>query len=192
MQDTLGRNIFLFENIRWVWTRSHLPWCMVNTHVCSQVNKSRWNWDIDTTTMAYGMKSSLQSYGVIVGFIVLKNSFDYLKGLSPKLQRQILTYLRHTQWLTTSNQIFNVCGMAVVYNSRDGTRKESSWLLVWVLKWKCQGFQRFNIIGRMYLLTHFFFITRDQLALLLLVSYSNSCRTISLQTTAGMWVLCWI
>jgi hypothetical protein len=38
--------------------------------------------------MAYGMKSSLQSYGVIVGFIVLKNSFDYLKGLSAKLQRR--------------------------------------------------------------------------------------------------------
>ena len=62
---------------------------MVNTHVCSQVNKSRWNLDIDTTTMAYVMRNSLQSYGVIVGFIVLKNSFDYLKDLSTKLQRRL-------------------------------------------------------------------------------------------------------
>ena len=34
------------------------------------------------------MKSSLQSFGVIVGFTVLKNSWDYLKGLSSKLQRR--------------------------------------------------------------------------------------------------------
>ena len=35
------------------------------------------------------MKGSLQSFGVIVGFTVLKNSLDYLKRLSAKLQRYI-------------------------------------------------------------------------------------------------------
>ena len=33
------------------------------------------------------MKCSLQSFGVVVGFTVLKNSLDYLKCLSAKLQR---------------------------------------------------------------------------------------------------------
>jgi len=33
-------------------------------------------------------KSSRQSFGVIVDFTVLKNSFDCLKGLSAKLQRR--------------------------------------------------------------------------------------------------------
>ena len=39
----------------------------------------------------YGLSTCLfrgvQSFGVIVGFTVLKNNFDYLKGLSAKLQR---------------------------------------------------------------------------------------------------------
>ena len=61
---------------------------MVNPHVCPEVNESRWNWDSDTKATAHGMKSSLQSFGVIVGFTVLKNSLDYLKGLSAKLQRR--------------------------------------------------------------------------------------------------------
>ena len=37
---------------------------------------------IETKTKVYGLKSSIQSFGVIVGFTVLKNSLDYLKGLS--------------------------------------------------------------------------------------------------------------
>ena len=36
-------------------------------------------------TTVHGLKSSLQSFGVIVGFTVLKNSLDYLKV---KLQRR--------------------------------------------------------------------------------------------------------
>ena len=34
------------------------------------------------------MKNSLQSFGVIVGFTILKNSLNYLKGLSAKLQKK--------------------------------------------------------------------------------------------------------
>ena len=56
---------------------------MVNSHVDLEVNKSRWNWENDTKTTAHGLKSSLQSFGVIVGFKLL----DYLKHLSAKLQR---------------------------------------------------------------------------------------------------------
>jgi len=55
------------------------------------VNESRWNWDSDTKTTAHGLKSSLQSFGIIVGITVLKkNSLNYLKGLLAKLQ-EILT-----------------------------------------------------------------------------------------------------
>ena len=61
---------------------------MVNRHVFTKVNESRWNWDSDTKSTTAGVKSSLQSFGVIVGFIVLKDSLDYLKGLSAKLQRR--------------------------------------------------------------------------------------------------------
>ena len=60
---------------------------MVNPHVCAMVNESHWNWDSDTKATAYGLKSSLQSFGVIVVFTVLKNNLDYLKRLSAKLQR---------------------------------------------------------------------------------------------------------
>jgi len=42
-------------------------------------------WDSDTKTTANGVKRSLQSFGVIVVFTVLKNSLDYLKGLLAKL-----------------------------------------------------------------------------------------------------------
>ena len=59
-----------------------------NPHVCLEVNEGRWNWDSDTKTTAQGLKSSLQSFEVIVGFIVLNISLDYLKGLSAKLQRR--------------------------------------------------------------------------------------------------------
>ena len=58
---------------------------MIYPHVYPEVNESRWNWDSDTKTTAYGLKSSMQSFGVIVGFTVLKNSLNYLKGLSAKL-----------------------------------------------------------------------------------------------------------
>jgi len=60
---------------------------MVNPHVYPELNKSHWDWDSATKTTARGLKSSLQSLGVIVGFTVLKNSLDYLKGLSAKLQK---------------------------------------------------------------------------------------------------------
>ena len=46
-----------------------------------KVNESRWDWNSDTKTMAHCMKSSLLSFGVTVGFTVLKNSLDYLKRL---------------------------------------------------------------------------------------------------------------
>ena len=59
---------------------------MVNPHVCPKVNESRWNWDNDTKATAYGLKSSLQSFGVIVVFTVLQNNLDYLTRLSAKLQ----------------------------------------------------------------------------------------------------------
>ena len=51
---------------------------MVNSHVYPEVNG---NWDSDTKTTPHGLKSSLQSFGVIVGSTLLKNSLDYLKGL---------------------------------------------------------------------------------------------------------------
>jgi len=57
--------------------------------VYPEVNESGWNWDSDTKTTARGMKCSLQSFGVIVGFTVLQNNLDYLKGLTSKLQRSI-------------------------------------------------------------------------------------------------------
>ena len=62
----------------------------VNPHVCPEVNGSRWNWDSDTKTTVHGFKSRLQSFGVIVGVTVLKNSLDYLKGLSAKLQIRVI------------------------------------------------------------------------------------------------------
>ena len=68
----------------------HVATCldaMINSHVCPEVNESRWTWDSDTKVTAHGMKSS---FGVIVGFILLKNSLYYLKGLSAKLQKNIL------------------------------------------------------------------------------------------------------
>jgi len=68
----------------------HVATCrdaLVNSHFCPEVNESRWNCKRDTKTTAHGVESSLQSFGVVVGFTVLKNSLDYLKGLSAKLQR---------------------------------------------------------------------------------------------------------
>jgi len=41
---------------------------MVNPYLCPEVNESRWNWESDTKTIAHGMKSSLQSFEVTVGF----------------------------------------------------------------------------------------------------------------------------
>ena len=61
---------------------------MVNPYVYPEVNESRWNWDNDTKTTPHGLKSTLQSFGVSVGFTVLKNSLDYLKDLSAKLQKK--------------------------------------------------------------------------------------------------------
>jgi len=61
---------------------------MINPHVYPEVRESRWNWNSDPKTTARGLKSSLQSFGVIVGFTVLNNSLYYLKGLSAKPQRR--------------------------------------------------------------------------------------------------------
>ena len=61
---------------------------MVYPHVCPEVNESRWNWESDTTSTACGLKSSPQSFWVIVGFTVLKSSLDYWKGFSTKLERR--------------------------------------------------------------------------------------------------------
>jgi len=58
---------------------------MIKPHAYPDVNESCWNWDSDTNTTAYGLKSSLHSLGVIVGFTVLKNSLDHLKPLSAKI-----------------------------------------------------------------------------------------------------------
>ena len=43
---------------------------MVNPYFCPEVNERHWNWDSDTNTTAHGLKSRVQSFGVIVGFIV--------------------------------------------------------------------------------------------------------------------------
>ena len=43
---------------------------------------------IDTKTTAHGLKGSLQSFRLIFVFTGLKNSLDYLKCLSAKLQRR--------------------------------------------------------------------------------------------------------
>jgi len=45
---------------------------MVNPQVCPGVNESRWKWDSDTKTTTHGLTSSLQSFTVIVGSMVLK------------------------------------------------------------------------------------------------------------------------
>jgi len=66
---------------------THLD-AIVNPRVYLEVNESRWNSDSDTMTTVYGLKSSLQGFGVIVDFTVSKNSLDYLKGLSAKLHRR--------------------------------------------------------------------------------------------------------
>jgi len=77
---------------------------MVNPHVYPEVNESHWNWDSDTKTTTHGLKSSLQSFWVIVGVTVLKNSLDYLTGLSAKLQR------RDTDVFGAYNMIDNIKG----------------------------------------------------------------------------------
>jgi len=61
---------------------------MVIPYVYPEVTESRCNWDSHLKTTAHGLKSSLQSFGVIVGFTVLKNSLDDLKDLPTKLQRR--------------------------------------------------------------------------------------------------------
>ena len=69
----------------------HLVICLdaiVYPRVYPEVNESRWNWDSDTKTTAHGLKSNLQSFGVIVGFTVLKNSLDSLTNWSNKLKRR--------------------------------------------------------------------------------------------------------
>ena len=81
MQDTLGERHSCLETFGEL--SEHNNTClgaMVNPHIYSEIKVSRWNWD--TKTPAHGLKSSLQSFGVVVvGFRVLKISLDYLKGL---------------------------------------------------------------------------------------------------------------
>jgi len=68
---------------------------MVNLPVCPEFNESRWNCYSDIKITANG-------FGVTVGFTVLKNSLDHLKGLSAKHKRRgILTCLRHIQCLAS-------------------------------------------------------------------------------------------
>ena len=102
---------------------------MINPHVYSEVNESRWNWDSDTKTTAHGLKSSQQNFGVIVGFRVLKNNLDYLKGLSAKLQRTdidvfevyIMIYIIKSEVQCLRNDIG-------VSNSRDGGKQLVSYI----------------------------------------------------------------
>jgi len=94
VQNKLGWMTFLFENIWWtLWTL--ILDALINSYVYPEVYESRWNWDSDTKTTANG------------------NNLDYLKGLSAKLQRRDIDPLRHTQWLTISNQRFNVWRMTL-------------------------------------------------------------------------------
>ncbi|KAK2165098.1 hypothetical protein LSH36_55g09041 [Paralvinella palmiformis] len=72
---------------------------MVNPHVCPEVNEGRWNRDSDAKTTVKGLKSSLQSFGVTVGFTVLKNSLDYLK--------EPFLYRLASECFSESNTIFN-------------------------------------------------------------------------------------
>ena len=81
----------MFENFGKLY--EHVLTCldaMVNPHICPGVNESLWNRDSDTKTMAHRLKSSLRSFGVIVGFTVLKDSLYYLKGFSATLQRRYI------------------------------------------------------------------------------------------------------
>ena len=74
VQDKLDWKTFLFKTFGKLYEHDVTYFdAMVNPHVCPEVQ---------------GLKSSLQSSGVIVGFTVLKNSLDYLKGLSAKLQKR--------------------------------------------------------------------------------------------------------
>jgi len=67
---------------------------MVNPHVCPEVQ---------------GLKSSLQSSGVIVGFTVLKNSLDYLKRLSAKLPRRAIhVFESYTMIDNIKSERFNI------------------------------------------------------------------------------------
>ena len=65
-----------------------MSFALVNPHLYSEVNGSSWNCDSDTKTTAHDLKRSMHSFGVIVGLTILKNSLDYLKVLSAKLQRR--------------------------------------------------------------------------------------------------------
>ena len=75
---------------------------VANPHVYPEVNESLWNLYSDTETIAHGLNSQ-HSFGIIVGFTVLKNSLDYLKGLSAKVQRKDINVFG-----AISNQRFNV------------------------------------------------------------------------------------
>ena len=74
----------------------HVATCldaMANPHICPEVDESRSYWDSNNKTAAHGMKRSMQRFGVIVGFTALKNSLNYLKGLSAKLQIRDIDFL---------------------------------------------------------------------------------------------------
>ena len=75
--------------------------CLLNNNLVSTIFW-QFSQDSDTKITTHGFKSSLQSFGVNVGFKVLKNSLDYLKGLSAKLQR------RETDVFETYTMIDNI------------------------------------------------------------------------------------
>ena len=69
------------------WSLALMLWLL---HKFVQVNESYWNWGSDTKTTAHGTKRSLQSFGIMFSFTALKNSLDYLKCLSAKLQKRYI------------------------------------------------------------------------------------------------------
>ena len=108
-----------------------------------------------------------------------------MKGLSAKLQRRdIDVFEAYTMIDNIKSEIQCLRDDIGVEFQRwyDEAKQQASYIGTEEEMLRVPGF---NVLGRMYLLTHLFFITRDQLAFLLLISYCNSCRTVSLQTTAG-------
>ena len=123
-----------------------LLWKYLESFMNMRSLERRWNWDSDTKTTAHGSKSSLQSFVVIVGFRVLKNSLDYLKGLTAKLQRRDIDVLEaYTMIDNIKPEIQHLRDAIGVEFQR--WHNEAKQL---VLKRKCQGFQEFSIIGPMH------------------------------------------
>ena len=131
---------------------------MVNPRVYPEVNESRCNWDRDTKTTIHGLKSSLRSFGVIVGLSGLKNSLD--------------VFVAYTMIENIKSEIQCL---------RDGIDVEFQ-------RWYDEAKQLVSYIGteeempRVPTVRCNLYYKRP---FLLLISYCNICRTISLQTTVG-------